>query len=175
MGTVHGLLATVLTVAAVLAGPEEASGQEKERDIRSAIHAAWTDHIAAVRRSDLGAVMELYGKGAIYVVPGSVLARGRTEIERMETRAMASAEVLEAHHATEAIRVYGDVAYEVGTVVGRVRPNGEPTVYVGFRYMATWRLQSDGAWRVGVMVGEYLDDPNPGDSVTRDGEPGDGA
>jgi len=175
MGTPHGLLATGLTVAASLASPADGSGQEKERDVRSAIHAAWTDHVAAARRSDLAGVMELYGEDAVYLVPGSVLARGHAEIEQMEARTMASAEVLEAYHATESIRVYGDVAYEVGTVVGRVRPNGEPTIHVGFRYMATWRRESDGTWRVGVMAGEYLDDPAPRDSVTPDGEPGDAA
>lgn len=168
------LAVVAVALLAIPVAPMAGLGQDVEAEARRAIHAAWTDHIAAVQRSDVDGVMAMYGEDAIYLVPGTEISRGRREIERMEAASMASAEVLEARHATESIRVFGDVAWEVGAVVGRVRPRGEPARRVGFRYMATWRRGSDDAWRVGAMVGEYVPADRPEDPVGARGRDGTG-
>ena len=67
--------------------------------------------------------------------------------------ALASANVLEAVHTTHSLRVFGDLAYELGTVVGPVQPEGKPAQTVTFHFMATWRRQTDGTWRIKFMVG----------------------
>ena len=123
-------------------------------DVGQAINVAWREHIEAARRKDLDAVTRIYADDVTYVIPGVQEARGRAAINELEAQALASANVLEAVHTTESLRVFGDLAYELGTVVGPVQPEGKPAQTVTFHFMATWRRQTDGTWRIEFMVGE---------------------
>ncbi len=131
-----------------------ARAQAGETDVGQAINVAWREHIEAARRKDLDAVTRIYADDVTYVIPGVQEARGRAAIDELEAQALASANVLEAVHTTESLRVFGDLAYELGTVVGPVQPQGKPAQTVTFHFMATWRRQADGAWRIEFMVGE---------------------
>lgn len=125
-----------------------------ETDVRQAINVAWTEHIEAARRKDLDAVTRIYADDVTYVIPGVQEARGRAAIDEWEAQALASANVLAAVHTTESLRIFGGLAYELGTIVGPVQPEGEPAQIVIFHFMATWRRQTDGTWRIEFMVGE---------------------
>ena len=65
--------------------------------------------------------------------------------------------MLHAEHTTDRLRVFGAVAYELGTIRGPVRPRNQAAREVTFHFMALWRQQPDGSWRIETMVGEPED------------------
>ncbi len=140
-----------------------ATTRSPDDQVRAAIGEAWLDHFSAVKRKDAAGVGRLYADDVVYIVPGECEVRGRKAIDEMEAKGLASADVLDVVHTTEALRVHGDIAYEIGTVVGPVRPRGQPAKVVTFRYMARWRRQPEGSlgwhlipahWRIQYIVGE---------------------
>ncbi len=118
-----------------------------------AISIAWSDHIDAAIRKDVNAVLEIYADDVIYVVPGMEDVRGRDAIDAMETRSLAEADVLHAEHTIQNLSVFDDIAYELGTVIGPVRPRGRDATTVTFHFMAMWQRQADGGWRIRCFVG----------------------
>jgi uncharacterized protein (TIGR02246 family) len=121
--------------------------------VRDAVSRAWRGHIDAAIRKDLGAVLDIYAEDIVYIVEGSPEVRGREAIAAMEARTLADYDVVSAEHTIDALRVFGDVAYELGTVIGPIRPqDGEPQTVI-FHFMAMWRRQADGAWRIAHIAG----------------------
>jgi uncharacterized protein (TIGR02246 family) len=131
-----------------------ATTRSPDDQVRAAIGEAWLDHFSAVKRKDAAGVGRLYADDVVYIVPGECEVRGRKAIDEMEAKGLASAEIHDVVHTTEALDARGDVAYEIGTVVGPVQPHGQPAKVVRFRYMAIWRRQAGGDWRIQYMVGQ---------------------
>jgi ketosteroid isomerase-like protein len=136
---------------------------EDADQVREAIGEAWTEHLAAVKRKDAAGVGRLYADDVVSIVPDECEVRGRKAIDEMEAKGLGSVEILDVEHTTEALRVYGDIAYEIGVVVGPVRPHGQPAKVVTFRYMARWKRQPEEyvgwhrlspRWRIQYIVGE---------------------
>jgi len=154
--TAAGRLALAIALGSVCAAWSSSvfSADATEASVGETINAAWREHIEAARRKDLDAVTRIYADDVTYVIPGVEEARGRAAIDKLEARALASATVLEAVHTTESLRVFEGLAYELGTIVGPVQPEGKPVQTVTFHFMATWRRQADGTWRIEFMVGE---------------------
>ena len=79
---------------------------------------------------------------------------GSEALRAIESRTLQSADVLNAVHVTDSLESYGDIAYELGTVSGPIRPRGRPEAYVIFHYMAIWQLQPDRSWRIRYLAGQ---------------------
>jgi ketosteroid isomerase-like protein len=123
--------------------------------IRIAIGGAWADHLAAAKRGDTAGVIAMYANDAVYAVRGAPEVRGRPAIDSLEARGLRAATVLDPiSHTTHAVHPAGDIAYELGTISGPVRPTGDTVRVVTFRFMAQWRRESDGAWRLTYLVGQ---------------------
>ncbi len=149
-------LLTVANAQPTRAHPDSVGveGEAITTAVRKAVSTAWQEHIAAAKRKDLGGVTRIYDDDVIYVVPGEQDARGRAAIDRMEERALGEADLLDAEHTTESLKVFGGIAYEIGTVIGPIRPRGKDTETVSFHFMAMWRRQADGSWRILSFVGQ---------------------
>jgi uncharacterized protein (TIGR02246 family) len=151
--TLSAALSLALLLGACAGTPELVPEQATHGGVRAAIDDAWRQHIDAAQRKDLAAVLAIYADDVVYVVPGAQEARGRAEIETLEAEALATNDVLDATHRIDALRVYGDLAYELGTVRGPIRPRGQEASVVTFHFMAMWRLQVDGRWRIAHFMG----------------------
>ncbi len=66
---------------------------------------------------------------------------------------LSEADVIDAVHTTKSLRVFGDAAYELGTIVGPIQSDGEPAKTVTFHFMAMWKRGADGTWRIQSFVG----------------------
>jgi len=130
------------------------SGGTNAREVAGQISQAWKDHIQAARDKDFDAVMDIYADNVTYIIPGVQEARGKDELGALEAAALATADVLHAEHTIDSLRVFGEVAYEIGTVIGPVQPKGQEAIEVTFHFTAMWRKQADGSWRIESMVGE---------------------
>jgi len=126
--------------------------------VRQAISLAWDAHIQAAVVKDLEAVMAIYHEDIVYSVPDTE-ARGFDDMQGVEATALATADVLEAQHTTDALQVVGDVAYELGTIAGPVRALGQEPVVVSFHFMAQWQRGSDERWRLKQLVGAPTGEP----------------
>jgi uncharacterized protein (TIGR02246 family) len=122
--------------------------------VAAAIDDAWRQHIDAARRKDLDGTVAIYTDDAVYVVDGTPPVNGRAALRTMEERGMAAGDVVSARHTTEALRVDGDLAWELGTVAGDVAPKGQQAQYVVFHYVAMWRMSKDRTWRIAHLVGQ---------------------
>jgi uncharacterized protein (TIGR02246 family) len=129
------------------------TAQAQHRAVRTAISAAWRDHIAAAQRKDADAVMRLYDDDISYSIPGSIEHHGRAAVDSMERAGLAAADVISATHTTHQLEQFGDRTYEIGTVEGPVQPQGGEAKRVTFHYMALWQRQADGSWRIRHLVG----------------------
>lgn len=158
------LMAT--SFVAVVAGCEPTAGAVQRRDsigvaandstvaaVRIAVGRVWADHLAAAKRADPVAVSAMYASDAVYAVGGTPEVRGRPAIDSLEARGLRAATVLDVTHVTHAIRLAGDMAYEIGTITGPVRPAGDTARVVTFNFMAQWRREPDDAWRLTYLVG----------------------
>jgi len=135
-------------------GPASAAGEDSTTTAtRAAIHAAWLRHIAGAIQRDPVAVSEIYAPNAVYAA-GTVEVRGRPALDTMETRGFGAMTVLDAKHTTTDLQVAGDVAYELGSIVGPVQPKGDSARVMSFHFMAQWRKQADGNWRLTYLVGQ---------------------
>ena len=121
---------------------------------QTAIASVWVDHLAAAKRGDPVGVSAMYATDAVYAVGGAPEVRGRPAIDSFEARGLRAATVLDGvRHTTQSVRRVGDVAYELGTIVGPVQPTGDTARVVTFNFMAQWRREPDGAWRLTYLVG----------------------
>lgn len=152
------LIAATLPLLACGASKEPAQASMPAEDsttatVRSAIHAAWARHIAGALQRDVSAVSEIYAPNAVYSV-GGIEIRGRPALDSMEARTLAAMTVIDAQHTTSDLQLSGDTAYELGTIVGPVQPQGDTTRVLSFHFMAQWRKQADGNWRLTYLVGQ---------------------
>jgi len=122
-------------------------------DVRAEISDAWAAHIEAGKAKDEEGVVDIYAADVFYQVPG-IEARGKEEIDALERETMATTDVIDAKHTTRQLEVHGDLAYELGTIVGPVRPHGQEAVVMTFHFMAQWKRGADGVWRLRRLVGE---------------------
>jgi uncharacterized protein (TIGR02246 family) len=122
--------------------------------VRVVVSQTWHDHIEAAKRKDAVGVAAMYAADAVYVVPGLQEVHGRPAIDEMEAHGLTEADVLEVAHTSHDLRVFGEVAYEIGTVAGPVRFRGQAAETVTFHFMAMWQRQADGVWRVKYFVGQ---------------------
>lgn len=136
-------------------GPVAGAGaaSDSAAPARAAIARVWADHLAAARRGDPAGVSAMYAADAVYAVGGAPEVRGRPAIDSLEARGLRAATVLDVTHTTHALRHGDDMAYEIGTIVGPVRPAGDTARVVTFHFMAQWRREPDGAWRLTYLVG----------------------
>ncbi len=102
----------------------------------------------AFNKQDVNALLAFYEEDAIRVIPGRVL-RGKEEIRAAEERVIhMDARVYISSFETQEVRVFGDVAEEVGVSnLDVVKPGAEHAAFRG-RYLTLWHRSADGVWRV---------------------------
>jgi ketosteroid isomerase-like protein len=101
--------------------------------------------------------MRIYAKDIAYVIPAEREVHGLSAIAAMERQGMESADLLHATHTTHDLRVAGDLAYEIGTIEGPLKPAGKPARTVTFHFMALWQQREHGDWRLRYLVGRPED------------------
>lgn len=146
------LLPVVLTACSTT-GPLVLGDRDAET-VRAAIEAAWRSHILGARQKNLDAVCAMYADDIVYAIDGERPVVGAAAVRTMEERGMQTGEVASARHTIEALRVDRELAYELGIVEGEVAPHGQRPQHVVFHFVALWRRNEAGAWRMAHLVGQ---------------------
>lgn len=158
MKRAHAVLSLVLlAVAAILSchssAPAGESSASEARAAGESIELAWRDHIAAAKAKYVEGVLAIYADDVVYAFGDEPDLHGRLEVELSERAALAGADLISAEHTTLELRVFGDFAFEIGTVVGPVRPHGGEEHVVTYRFTAYWQRGIDGTWRIRRLAG----------------------
>ena len=103
----------------------------------------------------------MYADDVVYAIEREQPVTGKAAVRAMEARGMATGEVGAVHHSIDALRVDGDLAYELGSVTGEVTPNGQAAQHVVFHFVALWRCGSDDVWRLAHLIGQVEAAPLP--------------
>lgn len=120
---------------------------------RAGIEKALAAHCAADVKGDAIAAMQVFEDSAVYIEYGSPMIVGRTALDNYEIELFKQVKALSANHTIEGLTLHGNIAYQLG--LGKIRlvtnADGKESE-INFRYMATWRKQTDGSWRILYFV-----------------------
>ncbi|MEQ1632746.1 MAG: SgcJ/EcaC family oxidoreductase [Planctomycetota bacterium] len=122
--------------------------------VRQSIRTAWTAHVDAARRGDVDGLLAIYTDDAVYTIEGSPPVRGKQALATMERRGLKAGEILQSRNVTEALRVDGNLAFELGAIHADVKPSEQEPQHVIFHYVAMWQLGADRQWRIAHLVGQ---------------------
>jgi uncharacterized protein (TIGR02246 family) len=101
----------------------------------------------AFEQGNAEAIAMLYTQDAIVFPPGSEMVKGREAIGRFWKTTRESG-VKSAKLTTVDVGESGDLAYEVGTVLLTIQPEGKESTTASVKYVVVWKRQKDGSWQL---------------------------
>lgn len=114
-----------------------------------AIDAGHKRFLDAMRANDAAALMEELTDDVVFYPPGQEPARGKAAVRAWYEGAIAEATTDAVEVPDRAVVVAGEHGIEQGRYVWTLSPagGGDPFTATG-HFIAIWRRDSDGAWRV---------------------------
>ncbi len=158
MIAIASLRLALLTTAIALLPACASQGPRLHGDAASSvldsIEAVWRAHAAAARSRDAQSLAQIYTDDAVYLVEGQQPIVGKKDLAAMGSRVLDEGNIQDIHHHCDALRVDGDLAWELGTVAATAQPEGQAAQTVTFHFIAMWKLGTDRRWRIGHIVGQ---------------------
>lgn len=143
------LVAALVFACAACAHSPGASKDSELAAVRAAIEAANAEFAGALVRGDARAMAEVFAEdGQIVPASGPGFVTGRAEIEAYQERRLEARRYLEAVITTRDLGASGDLAWETGTIRVSIKQEPGAPVTVTGRYLAVWRRDPDGRWRI---------------------------
>jgi len=139
------LIAAALGLAACscLAAPPPASDAA-----RHDVEAAMQQYTALLKTGPVDAQVAFFTQDGELLQPGMAPLHGRDAIKAFLAPLVAAFEVQSATSTSDAVEVYGDAAYQWGTYTQHAGERGKPGAEYTGRYVASWRREADGHWRI---------------------------
>ncbi len=105
--------------------------------------------LAAMRANDADALAQELSDDVIFMPPGQEPARGKAAVRAWYEGTIAEATTADIRIPERSVVVAGDRGIESGSFVWTLSPvgGGEPFAARG-SFIAIWRQESDGAWKV---------------------------
>ena len=133
-------------------GADTASRRMSSTNDRATVQLAIDSALANFRdgllKGDTAKMSSVYTSDALVLSPNAPLARGRSEINRLNAGMLAAFTVTAASMKTSDLIVTGDYAIETGKYEMTMQPKtGAPISDVG-KYVSVWQKQSDGSWKM---------------------------
>jgi uncharacterized protein (TIGR02246 family) len=139
------------TCTPVANAPKSVASTPEETEARAGIVTTLTEHAAAVKAGDGKAAAGIFADDGVFVV-GEHETRGRAALESLEEENLRGLKVLDMHFSVRAIHVSRDFAYTFLDYAGNLQRNNKSPEISRGTMVATWRRQSDGAWRVHYLI-----------------------
>jgi len=142
------LLLVASVVASACAHSPGARGTS-DADVRAAIAEVNAEFARALVAGDARAIAAVFTEDAeVIPVTQRGFVSGRTEIESYNARRLTAGRYLDVVITTVQLGVSGDLAWETGTSRVTVQHGKSGPVTVTGRYLAVWRREADGRWRI---------------------------
>lgn len=144
----HSLLVTIALAASACAHWPGARGRADE-EVRAAVAAANTEFARALVAGDAPAMAAVFTEdGEIVPAMQDGFVSGRAAIEAHYARLMTTRRYLDVVITTARLSRSGDLAWETGTNRMTLKQGESAPVTVTGRYLAVWRREPDGRWRI---------------------------
>ena len=128
--------------------------------VRQAIEQANASFTQAVKQGDTVGMVANYADDAVMMMEGTPAWHGRSEIAKQIIAAFKPMKGADVKLTTSQVDIGGDYAIETGTYETTVSPpGGKPATEKG-KYVAVWKKQADGSWKIYRDVGNS-DAPPP--------------
>lgn len=122
------------------------------KDLKSILSSTLAKHVVNVLKGDAIACAALFDDNATIVESESVTV-GRIAIDKAETEQFAAIKFLEMKHTIEGLTFQGNFAYQLGIAQGKMRMKADNLeIKISNKYMASWKKQNDGSWRMHYFV-----------------------
>jgi len=143
-----GLTAATLAAALTISEPSPAPTATRSRleDVRTALPAARTNFVNAIKVGDAQAVANMFSSDAVIVGYDNAVTTGRVEIALSWARIFQVAQVDETLDSDKVV-LDEDMAVDMGAIRIAARVSGQPPLDVVGRYLIVWEL-SDGSWKL---------------------------
>lgn len=132
---------------------ERSVDESREQTVRFAIEAQYAAHTEGNLRADAKAAMAMFADDGIFIESGPPVI-GRANLESREAELYKSVKVLSEKRRVLDLRVFGDVAYEIGTNDYVIEDVARGTVRGQAHYMVSWVHAADGSWKIHRAVAE---------------------
>jgi len=136
--------------------PKESKTESSNPALDSAhagVEKAWAAHTVDEIKGDAIAAMKIFEDSAVFIEHGSPILSGRAALDNFETELFKQVKVLSANHTIEGLSLQGNIAYQLGLAKIKLKANADGKESdLNAHYMATWRKQSDGSWRILYFV-----------------------
>lgn len=120
---------------------------------RAGIEKALAAHIAADLKGDALAGAAVFDDDGVMIEDGKSPVIGRAGLDSSEVENFKIFKVSELSHTIDGLSLQGDKAFQLGTVKGKFIMNTDNSILdVNSKYMATWKKQKDGSWRIHYFV-----------------------
>jgi len=117
--------------------------------VRDAIRVAEERFARAEMAGDVDGMMEIYAEDAVLFPPGEDPIAGKNAATSwMRRRHLPAATISREQFQTSDLDVCADLAVETGTVTRQREAPGNAPTTIGTPYIAVWKRQSDGSWRI---------------------------
>lgn len=146
-----------LAWSCVSSAPVPPTADQIREQMRKEVEAAMQRYTELLRTGPPEAIADSYTVDGLMLQPGMKPLRGSLEIQEFLSPLFAAFEVLEATTETEAIEIHGTAAYQWGKYSQRAGPRGKAAEEFSGRYVAEWRREADGKWR----IVRFLVQPSP--------------
>ena len=153
--TARSRAAIVFTLLCACAHTTSSTGVNADptAPIRTAIGAANAEFAKALVRGDAKGMAAVFAEnGEIIPTQQRGLVTGRTAIEAYQARRLEARRYLDVEITTTQLEVAGDVAWETGTSRATIQQGQGAPIAVTGRYLAVWKREADGAWRIRVNL-----------------------
>jgi uncharacterized protein (TIGR02246 family) len=140
------LLVASMVASACAHSPARGSS---DADVRAAIAEANAEFARALVAGDARATAAVFAEeGEIIPATQRGFVSGRTEIESYNARRLTAGRYLDVVITTVQLGVSGDLAWETGTSRVTMQHGKSAPVTVTGRYLAVWKREADGRWRI---------------------------
>jgi uncharacterized protein (TIGR02246 family) len=134
------------TTAAPAPGPKGAL--VADADAHREVEAAMQRYTGLLKTGPPEALAASYTADGELLEPGLAALHGREAIQGFLAPIFTAFEVQSATTESEAVEVFGNAAYQWGTYRQRAGERGKTAADYRGRYVASWRREADGQWRL---------------------------
>ena len=119
------------------------------QSVRQEIEARNREFMAAFNRGDAAGVAAAYTEDARVLPPGSEPLSGRQAIQQFWQGVMGMG-VRGVELRTEHAESVADLAYEVGSAILKIQPEGGSETTDTVKYVVVWKRRAGGPWQLAV-------------------------
>jgi uncharacterized protein (TIGR02246 family) len=139
----------LVLISASLVHTRATTGNQDVEPVRKASAQAYGRWVAATKRKDAQAVIELYAEEAIVLPPGGEPIRGRQAILAFYKKYYSGGwQLLNEEFKSTSLVLRGDLAIETAEYTGEIEAGEKGRTFFKGKNLVVWKQQKDGSWKL---------------------------